>query len=124
MVFSQNGSEEKAYVYVFCRRDLSKSQCAVQSGHAIIESQKEFGFTKVHPSIILCDAKSEQKLLSIYEKLNKLGVKSSLFREPDRDNEATAFATEPIFEDRRFLFKNYQLLNLDKIDSSVEEIQS
>lgn len=44
------------------------------------------------------------------EKLVNLGVRFVEWHEPDRKNELTAIASEPIWGERRKLFRNFNLL--------------
>lgn len=98
------------YVYVIVRNDLSPAQRAVQSCHAIIEATRNFNMSGEHPSVIICEVKSEHKLREIAEELTGKNIKYSLFREPDRSYEATAIATQPIKMSEREAFSRFQLL--------------
>lgn len=84
----------------------------MQSCHACIESAKAFRLEELddHPSVIILDIKTEAKLNNVKNYLDSIGVKFVSFHEPDRDNELTSIATEPIFEDRRRFFKKFQLI--------------
>lgn len=62
-----------------------------------------------HPFIIMFGEKSEEKLLKALDYVEKLGYTSHVFREPDRNNEVTAFTTD-ILPDRVKEFKKFQLL--------------
>jgi hypothetical protein len=96
---------------VFVRRDLSLPQIVVQASHACIESAKAFLPEDLeHPHLVVLSAKDQAFLYKIAKKLDACSVKYKMFIEPDRDNEATSLATEPIFEDKRKIFKNYQCL--------------
>lgn len=101
-----------SYVYVFIRTDLSLPQQCVQSCHSCIEASKAFHLEKLddHPSVIILDIKTEAKLTNVRNYLSSVGIKFVSFYEPDRDNELTSIATEPIFEDRRRFFKKFQLI--------------
>ncbi len=54
--------------------------------------------------------RNEQQLFKFSQKLEKAGVRCALFQEPDRGDEYTALATEVVYDHRRFLFKNLQLI--------------
>lgn len=97
---------------MFVRGDLSLPQCAVQSCHACIEAAKAFDFEQLpdHPSVIILHIKDENRLHRVRKYLVDNGVRHAHFYEPDRGDELTALATEPIFEDKRHLFRKYQLL--------------
>lgn len=103
--------KEHPYVYVIVRRDLSNAQKAVQAGHALIESSRHFiKKDDMHPSVIICEVKSEHKLKMVMEELNgKINYKE--FREPDKNNEITAIASEPLYGDQRKIFARFQLIS-------------
>jgi hypothetical protein len=67
---------------------------------------------EVIPNLVVFGISNEKKLICVQEKLNTLGVKFRTFVEPDRDNEITALATEPVNGEVRKIFKKYQLLKL------------
>lgn len=98
------------YVYAIVRNDLSPAQKAVQSGHALIESTRNFNMNGNHPSVILCVVKSEDKLKSVCKELMDKKIKFSEFREPDIGNQLTAIASEPLRGESRDAFKRFQLL--------------
>lgn len=98
------------------RRDLTLPQQVVQSCHAAIEVARSSITTEaVHPSVIVCGVKDEQKLLRSYQRLQALGLKCYAFYEPDFGDELTAIASEPVSGDDRSHFRQYQLLNEDHI---------
>lgn len=100
-----------AYVYVIVRKDLPNAQKAVQSAHACIEATRDYlKKTDEHPSVIICEVKSENKLKMVMEELRgKINFKA--FREPDIGNQFTAIASEPIYGEKRDLFKRFQLIS-------------
>ena len=99
------------YIYVFIRKYLSFPQQVVQSAHACIESAKSFLSNDLeHPHLVVLGVKGEQQLYNSARKLDKAGVQYRIFTEPDRNGEATALATEPIFGERRHLFRSYRCL--------------
>lgn len=90
---------------------MSVPQQAVQSCHAAIESAKSFLSNELeHPHLVVLGVKGEQQLYNSARKLDKAGVQYRIFTEPDRNGEATALATEPIFGERRHLFRAYRCL--------------
>ena len=97
-------------IYAFVRRDLPHPHRVVQVGHAVIESIKNFSYQGEHPYLIVFGCKTEKSLVNALDNLREAGIMVVEFREPDRDNELTAFATAsmPRTEDKRF--KKYQLL--------------
>lgn len=103
---------QEPYMYVVVRKDLSTPQKAVQACHAVFETVSAETFTppQVHPNVVLCEVKDERRLFQLAEKLEKEGVRCALFQEPDIGDQYTSLATEIVYGDRRFLFKNLQLV--------------
>lgn len=93
------------------RRDLTAAQLAVQAVHAAIDAARLFlPPDRPHPHLVLCRVSSERDLLSAADRLDRLGVRFQIFREPDRAGEATALATEPLGPDRRGVLARYPCL--------------
>jgi Peptidyl-tRNA hydrolase PTH2 len=97
---------------VFVRKDLSFEQIVVQTGHALVESTKHTPYQSDHPSVIVLSAKNEHSLEKAIDFLKKNDIVYYGFREPDIGNTLTAVATAPINEDKRSLFRKYQLLRM------------
>ncbi len=85
---------------VVTRRDITTSQQAVQSAHAAIDFQHE------HPEearqwqtksnyLALLTVADEAELIKLITKAIFMGVKHTIFREPDLGNSITAVAFEP-----------------------------
>jgi hypothetical protein len=76
----------------------------------VIESTKQYPYHGEHPYLIVFGCKTEKSLENALDTLREAGIMVVEFREPDRNNELTAFATAamPRVEDKRF--KKYQLL--------------
>ena len=81
----------------------------VQVGHALIESEKNFPYEGEHPYVIVLGTNTEESLKNALAKVEAEGIKCVPFHEPDRDDELTAFATQPL-QDRPKLFRRYNLL--------------
>ena len=78
-------------LFILVREDLSKSQQAVQAGHAVAEYLLRGPATFwSNGTLVYLGVKNEQELLYWGNKLNNFVG----FREPDRGNELTAVATE------------------------------
>lgn len=97
------------YSYIVVRKDLSKPQQAVQSGHAILEMARKLEPEGNHPSIIICGADDEEHLLKLYTKYSQ-EFNCRLFKEPNIGNQATAFCVSPIPQSQRHHFKKLQLI--------------
>lgn len=61
------------------------------------------------PSVVLCSCPDEVELLQTAAKLEARGIRFTLFREPDIDNQATALATEPLSGNVRKFFSKWKL---------------
>ena len=115
MGFSQ---VETHYVYVLVRKDLSLPQQAVQSCHAAIEATRLFITSQhSHPHLVLCGVRDESVLRREASRLEFDGVRFASFYEPDRGNELTAIATEPIVGEGRHCFRRYNLLDEECVSS-------
>ncbi len=97
-------------IYAFVRRDLPHPHRVVQVGHALIESQKKFLYQGEHPYLIVFGCKTEKSLKNALDSLRQQGIMVVEFREPDRNNELTAFATAPMLRTEDNRFRKYQLL--------------
>jgi len=97
------------YVYVFVRTDLSHPQIVVQASHACLEMASAHGMP-YHPHLVCIGIKSEAKLRSVLNEITAQGIRASPFIEPDIGDQMTAFATEPVFGERRKVFKRFSLL--------------
>ncbi len=85
---------------VVTRRDLSLSYQAVQSGHAAIDFQHEHPveareWQKQSNYLAFLTVADEQALIKLISKAILLGIKHTVFREPDIGNQITAVAFEP-----------------------------
>ncbi len=87
-------------LYLVTRRDISPGYQAVQACHAMRQ------FTEDHPEVdkewfkvsnylCLLSCKNEAELYALVCKAKELGIKVSVFREPDIENEITAIALSP-----------------------------
>lgn len=91
---------------VVTRRDLPLGTQALQSGHAAIDFQYQHPVeaqewqTKSNYLVFLTVA-DEQALIKLITKAILTGIKHTIFREPDLNNEITAVAFEPSDATRR-----------------------
>ena len=91
------------------RTDLPENQQLVQAVHAAHEAGIRFGDPHRISSVVVCSVPDEDHLLRAKEKLDHFGIRSSVFIEPDMQNQSTALATEPIWGRLRKAFSNYPL---------------
>lgn len=98
-------------MYVFIRVDLPLQQQLVQSNHAALEAGIAFGNKEQSEpsSLILIAVKNTYQLEKAMKDLETKGVRFIAFEEPDWEYGLTAFATEPLTQDKRKLLKRYQL---------------
>ena len=80
-------------LYVLVRKNLSKSQQAVQGGHAVAEYLLHYRLSSWdNGTLIYLAAKDEEDLKSWGELFHLMYVDHVGFKEPDRNNELTAIA--------------------------------
>lgn len=87
------------------------SQQVVQACHAAIEAASLISSDLAHPHLVVCGIRNEPHLQKALSRLQQEGVVCRPFIEPDIGNQLTAFATEPIFSDRRHIFRRYNCLS-------------
>jgi hypothetical protein len=91
---------------VVTRRDLSFGAQSIQCGHAAIDFQHQ------HPELAklwhshsnylaYLTVKDEQELIDLIVKATLRGIKYTIFREPDINNQITAVAFEPTSASRK-----------------------
>lgn len=97
----------KGYLYCFVRTDISPQQQAVQMSHVCIEAQKKFSPSR-HPSIVAIGTK-KKKIKNIIQECIDNEINFVIFRDTIFDNEITAVATEPLYDNRE-VFDRYTLL--------------
>lgn len=100
------------YVYVLVRRDLPQSQRAVQASHALLEAARQglIPHEIEHPHLVLLAVEGPWQLNLDQQYLAANGIRFSVFHEADMNNEATALATEPVYDNQRKVFRRYNLL--------------
>lgn len=82
-------------LYVLVRKDLPKNQASVQAGHVVAEYllRGPHSFWG-NETLIYLGVKDEENLNEWVDKITNSGYIVVRFREPDRNNELTAVATE------------------------------
>jgi hypothetical protein len=89
---------------------------AVQACHAVLEASRHLlPAVCEHPYLVLCGVPSERRLLSAADFLFRHRIAFRLFREPDRGDEATALATEPLGGERRRLLDRFRCLRREDL---------
>lgn len=96
------------------RKDLSTGYKIVQTAHAVADFAKEhpnlFESWKLGSNYLCCLEASESKIYQYLEKLADIGIKYTVFKEPDIGNEMTAVTVECIPQDlHKQLFKKLRL---------------
>ena len=82
------------------RRDLTFPQQAVQSAHALVDFQYQHPVEATEWQtksnyLALLTVSDEEDLIKLITKAILMGIKHTVFREPDLGNEITAVAFEP-----------------------------
>jgi len=94
-------------MYVLIRKDLSKSQQAVQGGHAVAEYLLNYkDIVWDNGTLVYLAIKDEDNLKDWERKLRQLNLNHSIFLEPDIDYQMTAIATvtgDLLFKDEMLL---------------------
>ena len=96
--------------FVLVRKDIPLAQQLVQAAHAAYEAGAQFQTSLPSNNyLILCEAPDEDYLWIQKARLESRGIACTIFREPDRNNEATALCTEPVSETQRRVFSRWKL---------------
>lgn len=87
-------------LFIITRQDISNGYQAVQSAHAICQftfEHREIATEWYEQSnyLALLSVSNEQELIALINKASSHGLRFSVFREPDINNEITAIALEP-----------------------------
>ena len=108
-------NDQKTWIYVFVRTDIPLEQVVVQSNHAAYESGLAFENHGTEPSsLIVIQCKNKHKLEKAYNEILGKGIDLVQFNEPSWDYGFTAFASAPVPQEQREIFKKYQLFKGDK----------
>lgn len=113
----------KSHVYIFVRRDLPPAQIAVQASHAAYEAASFHSSDLDHPHFVLLGIRDQRELERALARTQSAGIQVKPFYEADRDDELTAFATQPIFEQQRSFFRRYNCLNDELMFSGFSQGQ-
>lgn len=95
-------------MYIFVRQDISIPQQLVQAAHAAHESGLAHSNSGKLNSIIIFGTKDKEELESLLDRFRPQ-LTCYPFYEPYKDTGLTAFATLPIPEADRHLFKGFKL---------------
>ena len=104
---------------VITRRDLPLAIQAVQATHAAIDFQHEHPAESSHWQrhsnyLAILTTEDEKSLIDLIVKASLRGIKYTVFREPDINNEITAVALEPT-PDSKKLCSSLPLLGKEKV---------
>lgn len=88
-------------LYLVTRQDLPHGQQAIQACHAMTEflvehAKRGAAWHAESNTLALLSVPNEEVLLRLASKASRRGFQLSMFREPDRGNELTAIALEPL----------------------------
>jgi hypothetical protein len=98
------------------RQDISLPQQLVQASHAAHESGLAHSHSGESNSIIIFGTKNKAELETLLEEFHPK-ISCYPFYEPYKDTGLTAFATVPIAEDKRHLFKKFKLWKAQGVQS-------
>lgn len=103
-------------MYAITRADLSVEQRGVQCGHALLEATRAHLIPADvdHPRFVWLQLPDEAALRAFRETLVSAGLRHAPFFEPDRRNQLTAVAVEPVYGQTRDLFKDIPLVKAPK----------
>ena len=102
--------DQKYYTYVFVRKDITLQQQIVQASHAALQAGLKFTNPSNEPnSLIVIGIRNKEQLLKAMSFLEKNNITYESFSEPSWDYGLTAFASQPILETDRKVFKSFQL---------------
>ena len=90
------------------RHDLSRPQQVVQASHACIVAGQNIG-AECQPYLVVFGIRNEAKLRAVMEKVRET-CEVYPFYEADLDGQLTAFATQPLDQTAKDVFRKYQLL--------------
>jgi len=97
-------------LYVLVRKDLSKSQQAIQAGHAVAEYLLRGRLSSWdNGTLVYLAAENEKDLKSWGELFHIMSVDCVGFNEPDKNNELTAIAVL-LDEEEQWVVKDERLL--------------
>ena len=63
-----------------------------------------------HPHFVLASVKNEKQLISWISKIKDSGLECAVWTEPDKNNQVTAIAVQPVSGEQRRLFHKLQLI--------------
>ena len=107
-------NNQKPYVYVIIRRDISIEQQAVQIGHAALEAGRAlYAADEPIASLIVLEVPDKTGLLAAADRLKRYDIAFELFFEPDFGMGESALATRPVRGKERYLFKAWGLYRRD-----------
>lgn len=118
-------NEDIPYVYIFVRRDIPIAHAIVQACHACFElgiKLTDEHKPKKTSHMVLLKVKNERELMTIVETLELNDIHHTMFFEPDNNLGYTAIATQPIYGEKRMLFRKYKLWYEGTVPSLIFKI--
>ena len=103
-------------MYIFVRQDISIPQQLVQASHAAHESGLAHSKHVSSNSIIIFGTKDKAELEYLLEQYRS-ELSCYPFYEPYKDTGLTAFATLPIPESKRHIFRSFKLWQAQQFTS-------
>lgn len=104
---------------MFVRTDMPIAQQMVQVSHAAFEAGQNSNKYTLPVSVIIFQVHNVEELKKELSRLRSLNIDCVEFFEPYNDIGMTAFATLPVFEEDRILFKDYILWGRNFIETNT-----
>ncbi len=95
-------------MYIFVRQDISIPQQLVQASHAAHQCGLAHSDTGISNSVIIFGIEDKSQLEDLFEKYRNI-LDCYPFYEPYKNTGLTAFATLPIPEEKRHIFRSFSL---------------
>lgn len=111
----------RRYVYLFVRQDMRPEYQLVQTAHAALKMGHHLGDPDLHDVnpdqlyFTVIGVKDSYALVAVEHHLQQIGVKYSVFNEPDIGNEDTAIVTYPVLARERRSLLRYRLLRFGEL---------
>lgn len=97
------------YTYCFIRKDLPRHYQIIQACHATQEVAKSARHPEQTCHFVLLEVRDEEHLVDVKMKLDRRGIDSHMFHEPDHNTGYTAICTVPIYGRDRDFFRRFKM---------------
>lgn len=97
------------YTYVLVRADIPLADQIVQVGHVCLEAGRQLPWPAAPTHLVVLCVPSERHLHEAIAQIAFIGIRYSVFHEPDDAMHDTAVCTEPMTRNWRRLFRRFPL---------------